>query len=273
MRTTFSGAPPRVSSVSNDVDTSPKADVASPPAAEDNTPDKASTAVPVDSPSQLVADASTFSYSNAERAQIDAMIRAYQPVVEAVGVIENFENWARDLVFGVRAIRDRAFRESGTTGRQDYKYKKRFGALLAAEKPIGPFLLHSSRHAELDAVHYLGQAEGRFDDFIAWTRTLESKHRTRWRTLRTLVGHYKRRIKPPAAHVEAETITPASERSEAVPDQISPAEKLWRVIEPGGPELVVEVIREQRDRAFGRRLVELLQEWLREPEGSAAGLP
>ena len=81
-------------------------------------------------------------------------------------------------------------RETGALNYLDHQYRRTFGDLLNAE-PIGPWLLDKHRRPLLDAVHYLG-IDDNLDIFMEWLRTkITEKQREKWRTLRTLVDHFK----------------------------------------------------------------------------------
>jgi hypothetical protein len=104
--------------------------------------------------------ASDFAYTPEERIAIDEANEAFAPIIEAVETLEEIEGWVPSLVRGVRALRDRAMRETGSLNYSDQQYRTKFGDLLSAE-PIGPWLLDKRRRSLLDAVHYLGSDDSR----------------------------------------------------------------------------------------------------------------
>jgi hypothetical protein len=83
------------------------------------------------------ADAADLDYRPDERVAIDDANEAFGPVIaadiEAVGRLEDVEVWAPRLVRGVRAIRDRAMRETGNLNRFGSPYQHRFSDLLNHE--------------------------------------------------------------------------------------------------------------------------------------------
>jgi hypothetical protein len=134
---------------------------------------------------------SNFAYTFAERIAIDEANEAFAPIIEAIDTLENIEAWVPPVVRGVRALRDRAMRETGALNYLDQQYRTRFGDLLNAE-PIGPWLLDERRRSLLDAVHYLGSDDNYLDSFMEWWRTkITGDQRKKWRKLRTLVDHFK----------------------------------------------------------------------------------
>jgi hypothetical protein len=150
------------------------------------------TSVPAD-PGQLLLSEHliAFAYTHDERRAIDAANEAFSPVIDAVNTYEDIDGWVPALVKGVRALRDRAMRDTGALTYQDNEYRKTFGDLLNAE-PIGPWLLDKSRHSLLDAVHYLGSEDAYLDAFIDWrAKIITEAQRKRWRNLRTLVDRFK----------------------------------------------------------------------------------
>src|ERR1700732_2244509 len=55
----------------------------------------------------------SFAYTPEERTAIDEANEAFAPIIEAVDTLENIEGWVPSLIRGVRALRNRAKRESG----------------------------------------------------------------------------------------------------------------------------------------------------------------
>src|ERR1700730_581208 len=127
-----------------------------------------STSVPTDPAELMLSDrSSAFAYTHDERTAIDAANEAFSPVIDAVNKYEDIDGWVPPLVRGVRALRDRAMRDTGALNHQDNEYRKTFGDLLNAE-PIGPWLLDKNRHSLLDAVHYLGSNDAYLETFMDW---------------------------------------------------------------------------------------------------------
>ena len=65
-----------------------------------------------------------FAYTPEERTAIDQANEAFAPVIEAVDTFEEIEAWVPPLVRGVRALRDRAMRETGALNYMDQQYRK-----------------------------------------------------------------------------------------------------------------------------------------------------
>jgi hypothetical protein len=153
------------------------------------------TSVPTDA--GLVQDdergpkATDFAYTPEERTAIDQANAAFAPIIEAIDKLEDIEAWVPPLVKGVRALRDRAMRETGALTYLDQQYRTRFGDLLNAE-PFGPWLLDKGRSSLRDAIHYLGSDDTYLDSFMEWWRKLTDEQRREWRNLRTLVDHFKK---------------------------------------------------------------------------------
>jgi hypothetical protein len=84
-----------------------------------------------------------FTYTPEERTAIDQANEAFVPVIKAIDTFENIEAWMPPLVRGVRALRDRAMRETGALNYMDQEYRKTFGDLLNAE-PIGSMAVRRS---------------------------------------------------------------------------------------------------------------------------------
>ena len=206
-------------------------------------------------------------YSSAERAAIDEANEAFAPVIQAVDTLENIESRVPPVVRGVRALRDRAMRETGALTHLDQQYRMRFGDLLNAE-PIGPWLLDEHRRSILDAVHYLGGEDSYLDSFIEWLATkLTDKQRKKWRKLRTLVDHFKEwqhgtvrtkeRRTPDQREIErvrtdghkADTAREAEveqTRRELATQAVESTETLWTVLDQAGPERFVESSQAER---------------------------
>jgi hypothetical protein len=227
-----------------------------------------------------------FAYTPEERTAIDQANEAFVPVIKAVDAFENIEAWVPPLVRGVRALRDRAKRETGALNYNDPEYRKAFGDLLNAE-PIGPWLLDEHRHSLLDAVHHLGSNDAYLDTFMEWRATkITEKQRKKWRSLRTLVDHFKdwqKGIVPSkdrrtsdqktieqvrteghradtAAKAEVEQV-----RRELATQTIESTETLWTVLDQTGPEKFVQTLMDHGAKEYARTVYTLLGGWLKEP--------
>jgi hypothetical protein len=226
-------------------------------------------------------------YTPQERAAIDEANAAFAPVIDAADTldktIENIETWAPPLVRGVRALRRRARRETGALNYFDQQYRTRFGDLLSAE-PIGPWLL--AHHAELNAVHYLGD-DDHLDKFMEWRRTeVTEEKRHKWRSLRTLVRHFKRwqsgtgaskdrrtcdqkaieRVRTEGHKADAARLAEVEQvRQELATGTIKTTETLWTALRRAGPDMVVQALRDQDARDYARTVYELIGRWLNEP--------
>jgi hypothetical protein len=142
-------------------------------------------------PVLLPEQPAAFAYTHGERTAIDTANKAFGAVIDAVTKYEDIDGWVPALVRGVRALRDRAMRDTGARNHKDNEYRKTFGDLLNAE-PIGPWLLDKRRHSLLDAVHYLGSDDAYLNAFMQWrARIITTEQRNRWASLRTLVDHFK----------------------------------------------------------------------------------
>ncbi len=229
-----------------------------------------------------------FAYTPEERKAIDRANEAFAPVIEAVDRLEEIEVWAPPLVTGVRALRERAKRETGALDYFDHQCRRRFGDLMNAE-PIGPWLLDKHRRPLLHAVHYLGEDDSYLDIFMHWLRTkVTADQRKKWRTLRTLVDHFKlwhsgtvpnknRRTsnqkiieevrteghKADLAH-EAETV---AVRQELATGTIESVQTLWTVLDHAGPEKFVQALKDHDAKDYARIAHKLLGAWLKEPTG------
>ena len=199
-------------------------------------------------------------YTPDERAAIDHANEAFAPVIEAVDKLENIEVWVRPLVRGVRALRVRAKRETGALNYLDHQCRRTFGYLLNAE-PIGPWLLDKHRRPLLHAVHYLG-IDDNLDIFMEWLRTkITEKQREKWRTLRTLVDHFKQwqsgtvpnkdrrtsdqktieKVTIEGHKADAAMLAEVEQaRQELATQAIKTTETLWPVLRQAGPEKFVQ---------------------------------
>jgi hypothetical protein len=227
-------------------------------------------------------------YKRAERAAIDDANEVFSPVIEAdvkaVERLEDIEHWAPSLVRGVRAIRDRATRETGALNRCGHHYKKRFGDLLIVE-PIGPWLLDKNRRADLDAVHYLGD-DGNLDKFMDWRATkMTEKDRKRWRKLRTQVEHFKKwrkgavgitdrrtsaqraieQVRADGHKADAASLAQIEQLRRELITGIETAETLSLALDHAGVEKVVDAILACQTDGFARTVYELLGNRLKEP--------
>jgi hypothetical protein len=227
--------------------------------------------------------ASDFAYTPEERVAIDEANEAFAPIIEAVDALENIEGWVPPLVRGVRALRDRAMRETGAQHYLDQEYRKAFGDLLNAE-PIGPWLLDKRRRSLLNAVHYLGSEDAYLDAFLEWRATkITEKHRGKWRNLRTLVDHFKQwqdgtipnndRRTPDQKEIEqvqteghkadaARLNEVQQARRELDTQAIESTETLWTVLHQAGPERFVQSLREHDAKEYARAVYKLLGGWL-----------
>jgi hypothetical protein len=229
----------------------------------------------------------TGGYTPQERAAIDEANAAFAPLIDAADTldqtIEDIETWAPPLVRGVRALRRRAKRETGALNYFDQQYRTRFGDLLSAE-PIGPWLL--AHHAELNAVHYLGD-DDHLDKFMEWRRTeVTEEQRHKWRSLRTLVDHFKRwqsgtraskdrrtsdqkaieRVRTEGHKADAARLAEVEQvRQELATGTIKTTETLWTVLRRAGPDMVVQALRDQDAKDYARTVYELIGRWLNEP--------
>jgi hypothetical protein len=227
-----------------------------------------------------------FEYTPEERAALDEANEAFAPIIEAVETVEDIERWVPPVVKGVRALRDRAMRETGALNYQDGRYKRAFGDLLNAE-PIGPWLLDPHRRPLLDAVHYLGSDDAYIDEFIEWRRTkITTKQREGWRKLPTLVDHFTRwqsgitpskdRRTPDQKAIErvradghkadqAREREVERARQELVTKTVETTDTLWTVLRQAGPEKFVQALKEHDAKDYARTVHQLLAVWLREP--------
>jgi hypothetical protein len=228
-----------------------------------------------------------FAYTPEERTAIDQANEAFAPVIKAVDTFENVEAWVPPLVRAVRALRDRAMRETGALNYKDQQYRKKFGDLLNAE-PIGPWLLDEHRRPLLDAVHYLGSDDTCLDTFMGWLRTIPDEQRKKWHSLRTLVDHFKRwqtgavpnkdrrtsdqraieRVRTEGHKADAALLAEAKQaRQELATGAIESMETLWTVLDHAGPEKFVQALKDHDAKDYARIAHKLLGAWLKEPTG------
>jgi predicted DNA-binding protein (UPF0251 family) len=227
-----------------------------------------------------------FGYSPSELAAIDGANKAFALVIEAVDTFENIETWVPPLVRGVRALRDRAMRETGALHYLDPEYRKAFGDLLNAE-PIGPWLLDKRRRSLLNAVHYLGSEDAYLDAFMEWRATeITEKQRGKWRNLRTLVDHFKQwqdgtipnndRRTPDQKEIEqvrteahkadaARLVEVEQARQELATRTVETTETFWVVLDQAGPEKYVQSLKDHDAKDYARAVYKLLASWLKEP--------
>jgi hypothetical protein len=227
-----------------------------------------------------------FAYTPEERTAINQANEAFTPVIKAVDTFENVEAWVPPLIRGVRALRDRAVRETGAVNYMDHQYRKKFGDLLNAE-PIGPWLLDEHRRSLLDAVHYLGSDDTCLDTFMEWLRTkVTAEQRKKWRTLRTLVDHFKRwqsgtvpnkdrrtanqkaieRIRTEGHKADAALLAEVNQaRQELANGTIESMATLWTVLDHAGPEKFVQALKDHGAKDYARIAHKLLGAWLKEP--------
>jgi hypothetical protein len=227
-----------------------------------------------------------FGYSPGERAAIDGANEAFTPIIEAVDALENIEAWVPPVVKGVRALRDRAMRETGALNYLDQQYRTRFGDLLNAE-PIGPWLLDERRRSLLDAVHYLGSDDTYLDSFMEWRqKKITEEQRKKWRKLRTLVDHFKQwqsgtvpnkdRRTPDQKQIElvrteghkadaARLSEVQQARRELTTQAVESTDTLWTVLDQAGPERFVQSLKEHDAKDYARSVYRLLASWLKEP--------
>jgi hypothetical protein len=224
-------------------------------------------------------------YSAAERAAIDEANEAFAPIIDAIDKLEDIEAWVPPVVKGVRALRDRAVRETGALNYLDQQYRTRFGDLLNAE-PFGPWLLDEGRRSLLDAIHYLGSDDTYLDSFIDWRRTkVTDAQRKKWRTLRTLVDHFKKwqrgtvpdrdrrspdqkeieKVRTEGHKADAALLSELQQaRQELATKAIENTETLWTVLDQAGPEKFVQSLKDHDAKDYARAVYNLLGSWLKE---------
>ena len=237
-------------------------------------------------PADQTIEPHAFEYTPEERAALDEANEAFAPIIEAVETVEDIERWVPPVVKGVRALRDRAMRETGALNYQDGQYKRAFGDLLNAE-PIGLWLLNPHRRPLLDAVHYLGSDDAYIGEFIEWRRTkITTKQREGWRKLPTLVDHFTRwqsgitpskdRRTPDQKAIErvrgdghkadqAREREVEQARQELITTTVETTDTLWTVLRQAGPEKFVQALKEHDAKDYARTVHQLLAVWLREP--------
>jgi hypothetical protein len=230
--------------------------------------------------------ATDFAYTPEERTAIDRANDAFMPIIEAVDALENIEVWVPPVVKGVRALRDRAMRETGAQTHLDQQYRTRFGDLLNAE-PIGPWLLDERRRSLLNAVHYLGSDDTYLDTFMEWRRAnITEEQRSKWRKLRTLVDHFKdwqtgavpsndrrnhdqkelERVRTEGHQADAARLAEVEEaRQELATRTIESIATLWTVLDQAGPEKFVQTLKDHDAKDYARAVYKLLGGWLKEP--------
>jgi predicted DNA-binding protein (UPF0251 family) len=225
-------------------------------------------------------------YTPAERTSIDQANDAFAPVIKAVETLEDIEAWVPPMVKGVRALRDRAMRDTGALNYSDHEYRKRFGDLLNAE-PIGPWLLDKRRRSLLDAVHYLGSEDAYLDTFMDWRKTkITEEQRRKWCSLRTLVDHFKdwqtgavpsndrrtpdqkelERVRTEGHQADAARLAEVEEaRQELATQTIESTATFWTVLDQAGPEKFFQTLKDHDAKEYARAVYKLLGAWLREP--------
>jgi hypothetical protein len=229
-----------------------------------------------------------FAYTSEERAAIDRANEAIAPIIRAVDTVEDIEAWVPPVVRGVRALRDRAMRDTGALNYLDNEYRKTFGDLLNAE-PIGPWLLGKTRRSLLHAVHYLGSDDSYLETFIDWrAKIITQKQRKKWRKLRTLVDHFKKwqrgsvpdRDRRTSEQKEIEAVRTEGHKADAAlvaqveqvrrelaTHTIDSTDTLWVILDKAGPEMFVETLRNHDAKDYARAVYKLLGAWLKEPTG------
>jgi hypothetical protein len=225
-----------------------------------------------------------FAYTPEERTAIDQANAAFAPIIEAIDKLEDIEAWVPPLVKGVRALRDRAMRETGALNYVDQQYRTRFGDLLNAE-PFGPWLLDKDRSSLRDAIHYLGSDDTYLASFMEWWQKLTDEQRRKWRNSRTLVDHFKKwqrgtvpnrdRRTPDQKEIElvrteghkAEAALLAEveqTRRELATGTTENSETLWTVLDQAGPEKLVQSLRDHDAKDYARIARKLINAWLDE---------
>jgi hypothetical protein len=227
-----------------------------------------------------------FGYSPSELAAIDGANKAFAPIIKAIGTLENIDAWVPPVVKGVRALRDRAMRETGALHYLDQEYRKAFGVLLNAE-PIGPWLLDKHRRSLLNAVHYLGSEDGHLDSFMEWRATkITEEQREKWRNLRTLVDHFKQwqngtipnndrrtpdqktieRVRAEGHKADAAWLVEVEQaRQELATRAIESTDTFWVVLNQAGPEKFLQTLKDHDAKDYARAVRKLLAAWLKEP--------
>jgi hypothetical protein len=228
-----------------------------------------------------------FAYTPEERTAIDQANAAFAPIIEAIDKLEDIEAWVPPLVKGVRALRDRAVRETGALNYVDQQYRTRFGDLLNAE-PFGPWLLDKDRSSLRDAIHYLGSDDTYLASFMEWWQKLTDERRRKWRNPRTLVDHFKKWQRGTVPNRDRRT--PDQKEIQAVREEghkadaarlaeveqthrevathaIETTDTLWAVLDHAGPDRLVQSLRDHGAKNYARAVYDLLGAWLKEPTG------
>ena len=225
-------------------------------------------------------------YTPAEREAINQANNAFALIIEAVETTEDIESWIPPLVRGVRALRDRAKRETGALNYLDHQYRNRFSDLLNAE-PIGPWLLDPARRSLLDAVHYLGSDDTYLDAFLEWRRTkITDEDRRKWRSLRVMVDHFRTwqsgivpnrdRRSPDQKEIErvrseghkadlAREAEIEQTRQELTTGTIESTTTFWTLLRQAGPEKFAQTLKDNDAKDYARTVQRLLAIWLKEP--------
>jgi hypothetical protein len=226
------------------------------------------------------------SYKPEERTAIDQANEAFGIVIKAVDTLEDIEAWVPPVVRGVRALRDRAMRETGALNYLDHEYRRKFGKLLKDE-PIGPWLLDERRRSLLNALHHLGSEDTYLDTFMDWrATTITEEQRRKWCSLRTLVDHFKdwqtgavpsndrrtadqkaiERVRTEGHEADAARLAEVNQvRQELATQAIKTTGTLGTILAQAGPEMEFQAIREYCAKDHARALYELLGGWLKEP--------
>jgi hypothetical protein len=234
---------------------------------------------------QQVPEPTNCGYTPEERTAIDRANEAFAPVIKAIETVEAIEVWVPPLVRGVRALRDRATRETGALNYLDQEYRTRFGDLLNAE-PIGSWLLDERRSSLRDAIHYLGSDDTYLDSFLEWRATkISEQQREKWRTLRTLVDHFKawqsgtvpsndrrtsaqkeiERVRTEGHQADAARLAEVEQaRRELATQTIESTETLRTVLRHAGPKKLVQAINDEGSD-YAETVFELLATSLKKP--------
>jgi hypothetical protein len=252
-------------------------------AAADGSSVRTDTAAQPQSDAQAI-EPTGLAYTPEERAAIDHANETFAPVIKSIDTFENVEAWVPPLVTGVRALRDRATRETGALNYMDQEYRKKFGDLLNAE-PIGPWLLNDHRHSLLDAVHYLGSDDTYLEAFMEWRRTkITDEQRKKWRALRTLVDHFKdwqngtipnrdrrtsdqraiERIRSEGHKADAARLVEVEQARRELATRTMETTTFWTALRQAGAEKFVRTLRDHDAKDYARTAYELLGRWLKE---------
>jgi hypothetical protein len=232
--------------------------------------------------------ASVFGYSVEERSALNSAIDAFTLVIQAVDTLEDVDRWVPPAVKVVRILRDRAMRETEAPNYHDHHYRTKFSELLNAE-PIGPWLLDPDRRALLAAVHYLGSENSFLDAFMQWRQvSLSEKQRRKWRSLQTLVEHFKRwqtgtvassdrrsedekkneEVRTEGHKADAAALAEIEQvRRDVLSEAVNDDAAFWTVLRGAGAERVVECIEKNDAREFATTICERLGLWLKDCNG------